>query len=214
MLVVYRMVRVQRGAVGAHDLAISSKTMAAFFPTATGSWKLEEPAAFRRLSMSIIEMAVMTGVVMRLYNAVALTNGPTGSWLYIATIVALGIILLLGMATLHIGNYTLKQWLWRAPAFAALEAAAESLTSLFLIALHREPLGAGRAQYADWWGIAGSLLFWRVVGVSLFALLLAGVVQLVRRWLVKKDHREHTLETVHHEFEEINRQRNGPKDAP
>jgi hypothetical protein len=188
--------------------------MPGFFPTTTGAWKLEEPPAFRRLSMSVIEMAAMTGVVMRLYGAVALTNGPTGSWLYIATVVALGIILLLGMATLHLGNYTLKQWLWRAPAFAAIEAAAEALASIGLIALHREPLGAGRAQYSDWWGIAGSLLFWRIVGVSLFALVLAGVVQLVRRWLVKQDHREHTLATVHHEFDEISRQRTSEKDAP
>ena len=188
--------------------------MPGFFPTATGNWKLEEPPAFRRLSMSLLEMAAMTGVVMHLYRAVALTNGPTQNWLYIATVVALGIILLLGMATLHLGNFTLKQWLWRAPAFAGVEAIAEALVGLGLIALHREPLGATQAQFTDWWRIAGSLLFWRIIGVSLFALLLAGVVQLVRRWLVKQDHREHTLESVHHEIEEINRQRQAEKDIP
>lgn len=164
--------------------------------------------------MSVVEMALMTGVVMHLYRAVALTNGPTGNWLYIATVVALGIILLLGMATLHLGNFTLRQWLWRAPVFGAIEAIAEGLASLGLIALRREPLGAAYAQYADWWGIAASLLFWRILGVSLFALLLAGVVQLVRRWLVKQDHRQHTLETVHHEIDEINRQRKAEKHVP
>jgi hypothetical protein len=179
--------------------------MRGFFPTNTGFWKLEEPPAFRRLSMSVWEMAAMTGVVMRLYRAFTLTHGPNGSWFYIATVVALGIILLLGMATLHLGNFTLRHWLWRAPLFGAVEAAAESLTSLALIALRREPLGASHAESADWPGIAGSLLFWRVIGVSAFALLLAGVVQLVRRWLVKQDHREHTLETVKHEIAEIER---------
>jgi hypothetical protein len=185
--------------------------MRGFFPTNTGVWKLEEPPAFRRLSMSIIEMAVMTGVVMRLYRSVVLTHGPTGNWFYIATVFALGIVLMLGMATLHLGNFTLKHWLWRAPTFAAIEAVAEALTSLGLIALKREPMGASLAQYADWLNIAGSLLFWRIVGVSLFALLLAGVVQMVRTWLVKQDHRQHTLQTVHHEIDEINRQRQGDK---
>jgi hypothetical protein len=188
--------------------------MPGFFPTNTGAWKLEEPPAFRRLSMSVVEMALMTGIVMHLYRAIALTNGPTGNWLYIATVVAFGIIVLLGMATLHLGNFTLRQWLWRAPAFGAIEAVAESLVSLGLIALHREPIGAQIAQYSDWFGIAGSLLFWRIAGVSMFAILLAGVVQLVRRWLVKQDHREHTLETVHHEIDEINRQRKLEKNTP
>ena len=137
------------GAVVAPDLALSCTTMAGFFPTTTGAWKLEGPPAFRRLSMSLIEMAVMTGVVMHLYRAVALTNGPTRNWIYIATVVALGIVLLLGMATLHLGNFTLKQWIWRAPGFGGLEAIAEALTGLGLIALHRDPLGATRAQYAD-----------------------------------------------------------------
>ncbi len=185
--------------------------MPGFFPTTTGNWKLEEPAAFRRLSMSLVEMAAMTGIVMRLYRAVALTNGPTGNWFYIATVVACGIILLLGMTTLHLGNYTLRQWLWRAPIFGTLEAAAEAIVSLGLIAIHREPLGASYATNGDWWAIAGALLFWRILGVSLFATLLAGVVQLVRRWLLAHDQREHTLETVHHEADEIRHPRRSDK---
>ncbi len=193
------------GAVGAGGLGLSSNVMRGFFPTNTGFWKLEEPPAFRRLSMSILEVAIMTGVVMRLYRAFTLTHGPNGSWFYLATVVAFGIILLLGMATLHLGNFTLRHWVWRAPVFGAIEAAAESITSLGLIALHREPLGATTAEYADWLSIAGSLLFWRIIGVSLFALLLAGVVQVVRRWLVRQDHREHTLQTVKHEIAEIER---------
>lgn len=181
--------------------------MQGFFPTTTGIWKLEEPPAFRRLSMSIVEMALLTGVVMRLVHSFAFTHGPSQSWLYVATVVALGLILLLGMATLHLGNYTLRHWVWRAPVFAAIEGATEALTSLGLIALHREPLGAARAQFSDWVGIAGSLLFWRIIGVSLFALLLAGVVQLVRRWLVGAEDRQHTLDVVHHEIEEQRRER-------
>ncbi|MGQ0538476.1 MAG: hypothetical protein ACT4R6_05985, partial [Gemmatimonadaceae bacterium] len=95
----------------------------------------------------------------------------------------LSMILLLGAATLHLGNYTLRQWVWRAPAFGAIEALAEILTSAVLVALGREPIGTGRATWGDWFTVAGGLLVWRTVAVSTFALILGGIVRLVRRWL-------------------------------
>ncbi len=82
--------------------------------------------------MSIAEMAIVTGVLFRLYRALAMTVGPTTNWLYFGGAFALGLLFILGMATLHLGNFPLHRWLWRAPVFAAIEAAAESLTSLAL----------------------------------------------------------------------------------
>ncbi|MFN8668578.1 MAG: hypothetical protein U0164_15475 [Gemmatimonadaceae bacterium] len=173
--------------------------MPPFFPQVTGTFRLEEPPAFRRFSMSVIEMGLVTGVVLRLFWAVVLTQGPNDSLVFAGLMFALRLVMLFAMAALHLGNFTLRHWLWRAPLFAVIEAAAESLTSLALIALHREPIGSARATYADWPGMATSTLFWRVAAVAAFALVLAGVVQLVRTQLVKRAHRGHTLDAVHHE---------------
>ncbi|HUQ81936.1 MAG TPA: hypothetical protein VM076_12380 [Gemmatimonadaceae bacterium] len=174
--------------------------MTPYFPRQTAEWpKFEEPAAFRRFSMSIWEMALVTGVLVRLYRALAMTTGPTNSWLYFGTTLALGLLVVLGMATLHLGNYPLKHWLWRAPLFGALEAAAEALTSLGLILAHREPNGSERAHLHEWPGIAAGTFFWRFAIVVLFALVLAGIVQLVRYLLLRRDHRVHTAIAVHEE---------------
>lgn len=176
--------------------------MPPFFPQVTGTFKLEEPPALRRFSMSIVEMALVTGVVLRLFWALVLTQGPNDSLVFAGAMFALRLILLFGMAALHLGNYTLRHWLWRAPLFAVLEAAAEALTSLGLIALHREPMGSARATFADWPSMASSTLFWRVVAVVVFAAVLAGVVQLVRYQLLKRAHRDHTFAAVHHDMTE------------
>ena len=173
--------------------------MAAFFPHVTGTFKLEEPPAIRRFSMSIVEMALVTGVVLRLFWAMVITQGPNDSLYFAGAMFALRLVLLFGMAALHLGNYTLRHWIWRAPAFAALEAVAESLTSLVLIALHREPMGSERATFADWPAIATGTLFWRVAAVVAFALLLAGVAQSVRYLLLKRAHRGHTVAAIHHD---------------
>src|SRR5687767_6716719 len=161
--------------------------MTPFFPHTTVEWKIEEPPAFRRFSMVIWEMALVTGVLFRVYRALAMTVGPTSNWLYFGGAVALGALFVLGMATLHLGNFPLKHWLWRAPAFGALEAAAESLTSLGLILAHREPIGSERAHLHDWVEIAAGTFFWRIVAVSVFAVLLAGVVQSVRYFLLRRE---------------------------
>ncbi|GMV10620.1 MAG TPA: hypothetical protein PKC83_06940 [Gemmatimonadaceae bacterium] len=173
--------------------------MPPFFPQVTATFKLEEPRSLRRFSMSVVGMAAVTGVVLRLFWAIVFTMGPEGSLVFAGGMFALRFIALFGMAALHLGNFTLRHWLWRAPAFAAIEAVAESVTSLALIALHREPLGSARATFADWPGMASGTLFWRVVAVVIFALLLAGVVQLVRYLLLKRAHRDHTVAAVHHD---------------
>ncbi len=81
--------------------------------------------------------------------------------------------------------------------FGAIEAAAESLTSLALIYAHREPIGSERAHPHDWLEIVAQTFLWRLVVVCLFALVLAGVVQFVRYMLLRREHRVHTAVAVH-----------------
>jgi hypothetical protein len=165
--------------------------MPRFFPHHPIDIKLEEPAAFRRLSFSLVEMALVTGVTLRLFRALVLTHGST-SWLYLGGTIALGLLLLIGMTTAHLANFTVRQWSWRAPAFGALEAAGEMATSALLIALGREPLGTGRASFSDWPGVAMETLVWRLAVVSVWALLLAGIVQLVRTIVARRMRRTHS----------------------
>ena len=175
--------------------------MPSYFPRHTVAWKVEEPAAFRKLTLSLLEMAIITGVVVRLMRAVALTHGSSGNWVFFGGMFALGTVVLFGMLTAHLGNYTIRHWAWRAPAFAVVESAAGMLTSLVLIALQREPMGTSRAQFSDWFGMATTTLLRHFVAISLFAFLLAGVVQFVRWLLLKREHREHTAEAIHEEIE-------------
>lgn len=170
--------------------------MPSYFPRQSVAWKLEEPSAFRKLSLSLVEMAAITGVVMRLYRAVVVSYGAESGWLYLGGTFALGAIFLLGMLTLHLGNFPIRRWLWRAPAFAAIAITAEMVTSLALIAAGREPYGTARATYRDWLPMLTDTAMLRGAEIAVFALVLAGVVQLMRVLLLKKDDREHTLDAV------------------
>ena len=170
--------------------------MSSFFPRHTHTWKVEEPAAFRKLTLNVVEMGVITGVVLRLYRSLALTHG-TDSWLYLGGTFALGAIFLFGMVTLHLGNYTVRRWVLRAPLFALVEMAAEMATSLALIAVHREPVGSGRAEMGDWVPMAMALIYSRFVPIVIFAAVLAAVVQLMRYLLLRHEDRDHTVAAVH-----------------
>lgn len=181
-------------------------TMASYFPKHTVAWKLEEPPAFRRLTLSVVEMALVTGVVVRLYRALVLTNAPSG-WLTFALVVAFGFMLFFGMATAHLANFTIRQWVWRAPLFALLEAVGEMLTSLGLIALGREPSGSGRATFDDWAPMAGDLFAWRLIPLLVYVALLAGVVQVVRYLLLRAEHRDSTFVAIHEETERLEDER-------
>jgi hypothetical protein len=175
--------------------------MPTYFPRHTVAWKLEEPPAFRKLTLSLPEMAIIAGVVLRLLRTLALTHGPTGSWLYFGGMYTVGLVFLFAMLTAHLGNYTIRHWAWRAPVFALVESAAEMLTSLLLIAVGREPYGTSRAEFGDWPAMATHTLLRSIIAVSLFTFVLAGVVQLVRWTLLKREHREHTAEAIHEEIE-------------
>jgi len=155
----------------------------------SSEWDLEEPAAFARIARSPVELALITGIVIRLFRAVVLTHGnATSSYLFASLV--LGTLFLLGMATLHLGRFPVREWPWRAPLFAVFETAGEMAVSLVLISLHREPWGTARAEYMDWQPMATGVLFWRLIAVCVWALLLGTTVQFVRGRVLKDTGRD------------------------
>jgi len=149
------------------------------FPQNTAMMRIEPPSALRRLSFSLIGMALITGVLVRVYRALVLTHGSS-SFAYIGTVLTVALLFVVGMTTAHLSNFPLNRWVWRAPAFAGLEAVAELATSLLLIWIGLEPNGTVRAHYADWPGMMTQSLLIGVVVVVGWSLVLAGIVQLVR----------------------------------
>ena len=147
--------------------------------------RVREPAAFTKLARSLVDMALVTGIVARLYRALVLSRAHDTTY---AIALAFGAIFLLLMASIHLSRHPLREWLWRAPAFALAEGAAEMLTSLMLIGLSREPLGTGGAHFHDWPGMATGTFALRLITISLYALVLAGVVKWVRYMLLRKEH--------------------------
>jgi hypothetical protein len=163
--------------------------MAEFFPRKSIRWQLEEPGALRRFSLKLVPMALVTGIVLRLFRA-ALLGSLTPSWGALGAYYGVAGAVFVAAMTAHVGNFPLRQWLWRVPAFAVAEVAVESLVSLGLIALGREPFGTVRATMADWWDLTLSG-FWYRMGLALvFGALLAGIVQGVRYVLLKREERE------------------------
>jgi hypothetical protein len=160
--------------------------MPTFFPRQTVELRLEEPKAFRKFSFSLVEMAIVTGVLMRILRMLVLTHGST-SWIYLGGAFAIGSIFLLGMLTAHLANFPLHQYLWRAPLFAVIEVAAEMATSALLIAVGHEPNGSVRAHWDDWASLGLNALVIRGAAIVLWTAILAGVVQLVRRTIVEED---------------------------
>lgn len=154
--------------------------MSNLFPRHAIEWHLEEPAAFRRLSLSIVEMAVITGIVLRLLRAFAFTHGRASVLFSVGAVVVWGIVLV-GMATAHLANFPIKRWAWRAPIFALLETSGEMATSLLLIALGREPDGTARAHFHDWPSMSARALLQSELTICLWMLLLAAIILLVRR---------------------------------
>jgi hypothetical protein len=160
--------------------------MANFFPRQTIELRLEEPKAFRRFSFSLVEMALVTGILVRIYRVLILTHG-SNNFFYLATVTVVGIIFLVGMLTAHLANYPIHQYVWRAPAFAGIEVAAEMAMSALLIAVGREANGTVRAHWDDWVGMSLNALLIRGITIILWGLILAGVVSLVQRAGVHED---------------------------
>src|SRR5579862_3472685 len=159
--------------------------MVGYFPRQSIAWKIEEPAAFRALTLSVVESGLLAGVLY----AIALAFTPAGRLLLVPILEALWYLGLFGAAAAHLANYPLRHWIWRAPAFAILAAVGTMATSAALIALHRERLGSARATWHDWPSIALRVLGHDLISICLFALVLAGVVQIVRSALLRHEHR-------------------------
>ncbi len=162
---------------------------AEFFPRKTVAWKLEEPAPLRQLSLSLPYMALITGVLLRLWRSYVLTHGAPDSWAWVGGTFLIGMVFLFLMVSIHLGNYTLRNWIWRAPSFAILEAGVEILMSLALTTVGLEPLGADRAELSDWLPTSVRTLIWRLVGIMLFVMVLAVVVSIMRRILLVAEQR-------------------------
>lgn len=160
--------------------------MSQFFPRKTTEIRIREPRAFRRLSYSLVEMALVTGIVVRTYRLVILTHGAN-NWLYLGATFALGAVFFLGMVTAHLANFPLHQYIWRAPAFAGIEVAAEMVTSALLIAIGHEANGTVRAHWDDWIGMSLNALLFRGIAILVWSAILAGSVQLVRRTVLHED---------------------------
>jgi hypothetical protein len=182
--------------------------MARYFPRERVEWHLEEPRVLRKLTLSLPAMAVIAGVLVRLIRVGV--NGISTSWWGVFGAIALGLVVLLTTATAHLGNYPVKQWLWRAPLFGLAEGAAEAGVSALLTVMGVERLGSTRAHLSDWPSMATDtivgtpglvFLDGRIVMVSLFALVLAGVVQVVRFLLLRSENRDHTAVAIHEEHE-------------
>lgn len=155
-----------------------------FFPRETHVFHAFELSAWRTLSLSVVEMAALTGVLLRGYRALALSHSAGTGLGYIAATLTAGAIVLFGMLTLHLANFPVRRWAWRVAAFAAIESLAEVAVSAILIAVRREPIGTtSRATWGDLPSIALGTLEVRVIALALFTIALAGVVQLVRRLL-------------------------------
>ena len=69
-----------------------------FFPRSATAWHLEEPAAFRKLSLSLLEMGVLAGVVLRLYRALVLGLAGSAGFTALGGALAAGVAFLLVMA--------------------------------------------------------------------------------------------------------------------
>ncbi len=155
-------------------------------PTAVITLKdLEEPGFWRKVALSLPVMGILTGAGLRSYRALVLTFGWSDSWLWIAGTFIGGAVFLFVMATLHLGNYPARAWWWRAPVFALVEAGTEVLVSLVLTYLGLEVVGSMQATFEDWQVTSLRVLFFRVAGLTLFAVVLALVSTVVRLLLLK-----------------------------
>jgi hypothetical protein len=143
-------------------------------------WHHQGPSAFRKLAFSLLDMALLTGVTLRVGRAVLLGYAGHGSSEMFLTSLLAGTFFLFLMVTLHLGNFPVRHWVWRAPVFGLAVGAVESGASLLLISVGREPYGSGQAAFADWLSMALTIVPWRFTLVVAFSIALAFVVRGVR----------------------------------
>lgn len=139
----------------------------------------------KRLSLSLPLMAIFTGAALRSYRALVLQFGWSNSWIWIAGTFIVGAVFLFVMTTLHLGYYAHREWWWRAPLFAMIEAGTEIAVSLVLTLLGLEVVGSITATLEDWQSTSVRIFVFRVAGITLFTLVLAFVSILVRLLLLR-----------------------------
>ena len=149
-------------------------------------WGEERLHPLRAFAVRTLEPAGVTGLVLRLYRALMLSLTASGGMVTFVGGLIIGVLFLCGMLTWHLGNFPIKRWPNRVLAFIVIEVIAEVGISSLLIAVGRERLGSRAATWADWWPMAGQTLIERALLLTLFAMVLAASVQLVRRTLDKR----------------------------
>jgi hypothetical protein len=152
--------------------------MSRFFPRDVIHWGEEKLHPLRAFAIRSVEPAGITGLVLRVWRAIILASG---SWLFFVAGLTGGVLFLCGMLTWHLGNYPVKRWPMRALAFFLIEFAVEMGMSSVLIVFGRERYGSQLAAWGDWWPMAAQTLWQRGLTIAIFALVLAVVVQMVRR---------------------------------
>ena len=172
--------------------------MSPFFPRYTATFAVQEMSRLARFAQTLAAMAVLTGVVVHLYTWLVLATGPQG-WFFILLTYAGRFIILLGLATVHLGNHTVRSWAWRAPLFIVIEGITEAAVSAVLIALGVERLGTDIAHWSDWPAIAYETLLYHAITLLVFTIVLAAVVQAVRYALLRREHRASTAIAIHEE---------------
>lgn len=158
--------------------------MRRFFPKDVIQWGEERLHPLRAFAIRTVEPAGITGVVLRLWRAALLAS--TNWMLFVGGLVG-GVLFLCGMLNWHLGNFPVKRWPPRVALFLVIEVFAEMGTSSLLIAVARERVGSRVALWADWWPMAGQTFIERTIVLVVFALVLGGTVQLVRRAMEPRD---------------------------
>ena len=175
--------------------------MTPFFPESpfTGT---RVDSMIARIPRSLIPMALVTGILVNSYILFVLTRASANfGWVALLLAFAGRFVILLAVATVYLGNHPVRQWIWRSPAFAVLEAAAEAITVAIFIELGVERIGTDHAHWPDWWGIVSDIWIYHISAILVFSLILGIVVQIVRYALLRQEHRDTTAIRIHDERE-------------
>jgi hypothetical protein len=173
----------------------------AFFPEFPFTGKRVDNL-FARIPRSLVPMAIITGIAVHSYIWFVLARASVNfGWIGLLLAFAGRFVLLLALSTVYLANHPVRQWIWRAPLFAVLEAAVEALYVAVLIRIRVERIGTEHAQQRDWWGIVSDIWVYHIVAILSFSLVLAVVVQTVRYALLKHEHRDSTAIKIHDERE-------------
>jgi hypothetical protein len=173
--------------------------MSPFFPESPFSGPRVD-SLLAKLPRSLIPMAIFTGIVVHSYIWLVLARASVHfGWIALLLAFSGRFVLLLALATVYLGNHPVRQWIWRAPAFAALEIAVEAIMVAALIQIRIERIGTEHAHRTDWWGIVSDIMIYHGIAILVFSAILAVVVQTVRYALLKHENRDSTAIAIHDE---------------